>query len=86
MVTELEEHADLGVRYLVWLAAADTVTAGVPLGVTSSRATTGAPLCPRQESAEGSLQCPSQRGGRTPVPQHLAVIAKTGSNRQPIVI
>ena len=38
MVTELEEHdADLGVRHQVQLAAADTATAGVPLGVTSGR-------------------------------------------------
>jgi hypothetical protein len=38
MVTELEEHdADLGVRHRVRLAAADTATAGVPLGVTSGR-------------------------------------------------
>ena len=38
MLTELEEHnADLGVRHRVSLAAADTYTVGVPLGVTSGR-------------------------------------------------
>lgn len=44
MVTELEEHgADLGARHRVQLDDPDTVTVGVPLGITSGRAAPGQP-------------------------------------------